>query len=109
MTEQIKKVWYMALVAALGRGTRRRQTQTVHNYRHRPPHEYEFEQLEDENQAYMTSQGRGLVRGDYIVLGQNQQVKVYQIQTIDYYTSPSDMWVALLTKANLPQHLNNKI
>jgi MioC protein len=108
ITEQTKKVWYMALVAAIERIVNRRRPAKVHDFSQRSPKEFAFEQAAEENQAYMTGQGRGISRGDYILLQldqdhPDQQPKLYQVQMIDYYSSPSDMWIALLVKAESPR------
>jgi hypothetical protein len=47
---------------------------------------------------YMTSQGEIIEPNDYISIKQNYQVTRYQVQKIDYYSEPSEMWIALLRK-----------
>ncbi|MDX2230223.1 MAG: hypothetical protein NW220_11330 [Leptolyngbyaceae cyanobacterium bins.349] len=62
---------------------------------------YVFEQFsEQDNNGYMTAQRRGVAVGDYILLRRKNGVEKYRIQSLDYYSSPSDMWVAFLEKCN---------
>ncbi len=52
----------------------------------------------DESRVYMTAQRRKVSLGDYILLKNGAVSERYQVQEIDYYTSPADMWVAQLVK-----------
>lgn len=62
--------------------------------------DYAFEAIDNDAQSgYMTAQGKGVRKGDYIVLLQDGVRHHYWVQQLDYYMSPSDMWVALLKKA----------
>ncbi|MBD2777382.1 hypothetical protein [Iningainema tapete] len=47
---------------------------------------------------YMTAQSKGVKRGDYVMLKNGPNSELYQIEEIDYYSDPSDMWMALLKK-----------
>jgi len=60
--------------------------------------EYVFESVNNFSKGYMTAQGRGVKRGDYILLKMDQATVRYQVETIDYYSNPSDMWCATLTR-----------
>lgn len=61
--------------------------------------DYVFEVApEDVTTAYMTARGTGVQIGDYIVLQINSESRQYQVEEIDYYSNPSDMWMALIKK-----------
>jgi MioC protein len=64
-----------------------------------PGVDYVFDKLsEKDSSGYMTSQKSGVKQGEQILLTQNGTTRKYQIQELDYYSSPSDMWIALLTE-----------
>ncbi|QFS42994.1 hypothetical protein GXM_00467 [Nostoc sphaeroides CCNUC1] len=44
----------------------------------------------------MTGIGKGIKPRDRIVLRQGCESSQYQVEEIDYYSDPSDMWIALL-------------
>lgn len=46
--------------------------------------------------AYMTEQGQGVEPGDYLILHRGSTSNRYQVDKINYYSSPPDMWIALL-------------
>ncbi|WP_339381337.1 hypothetical protein [Brasilonema sp. UFV-L1] len=48
----------------------------------------------------MTGQGKGVKRGDYIILRDSSNACRYQVEDIDYYSEPPDMWIALLQKVD---------
>ncbi|MCY7285730.1 MAG: hypothetical protein LH679_20310 [Cyanobacteria bacterium CAN_BIN43] len=56
--------------------------------------DYVFEVTTDGSQAHMTGYGKGIKRGDYLVLTYGR----YQVEEIDYYTTPSHLWTASLIK-----------
>lgn len=90
--------WITGLTHALLKGQNQPK---VHDYT-RLSHtiDYAFETIDSEGQSgYMTAQGKGVRKGDYIVLLQNGVRHHYWVQQLDYYMAPSDMWVALLKKA----------
>jgi MioC protein len=61
--------------------------------------EYVFEPIDPlATKAYMTGQRRGIRKGDWIILNQSDAPTRYRVQEIDYYASPSDMWIALLVR-----------
>jgi hypothetical protein len=61
--------------------------------------DYVFETIDgDAQKGYMTGQGKRLKPGDYIVLQQGSAMEQYLIEKIDYYSNPSDIWIALLSK-----------
>jgi len=47
---------------------------------------------------YMTGQGKGIRPQHLIYIQRNGTVEKYRVEHIDYYSSPSDMWSATLTK-----------
>lgn len=63
-------------------------------------HDYVFDPARegDLTNIYMTAQGKGVKRGDYIVLQNGSCHEKYQVEEIDYYSEPSNMWMALLRK-----------
>lgn len=48
------------------------------------------------NYYSMTAQGPHIRPGDYIEITQPDQWVTYQVDTIEYYSVPSDMWIAVL-------------
>jgi hypothetical protein len=60
--------------------------------------DYVFEFTELTSQGYMTGMGKGVKCGDYILLQEGTISYQYQVEAIDYYSEPSDMWIALLKK-----------
>lgn len=48
--------------------------------------------------GYMTAQSKGVKCGDYIILQIGSESCRYQVEQIDYYSNPSDMWIALIKK-----------
>ena len=101
MTERTKQAWYIALISALEKAVTPSRPPKIHDFSRRTSNSFAFERT-GENQAYMTGQGRRVLRGDYILLKFGQTSVLYQVQHIDYYASPSDMWTALLLEADLP-------
>lgn len=61
--------------------------------------DYVFESVNDLKKGYMTGQGKGIKRGDYIILKNGSNYCRYQVEEIDYYSEPADMWIALLNEA----------
>jgi hypothetical protein len=69
----------------------------IHDYRqYESGIDYVFELVDNTDIGYMTGQGTGIKPGDYLLLLINHQVCKYQIKEIDYYSNPSDMWIASL-------------
>lgn len=46
----------------------------------------------------MTGIGKGIKPGDYLILQRDSELCRYQVEEIDYYSDPPDMWMALLKK-----------
>lgn len=61
--------------------------------------DYVFESIEDDTKGYMTAQGKGIAVGDFITLQDGTETYHYQVEQIDYYSNPSDMWTAVLKRA----------
>ncbi|MBD2356953.1 hypothetical protein H6G41_20375 [Tolypothrix sp. FACHB-123] len=55
--------------------------------------DYILEIIDEGMEAYMTGTGKGIKLHDHIILKSNSR---YKVESIDYYTDPSDMWIALL-------------
>jgi hypothetical protein len=60
--------------------------------------DYVFEVGEDLTKAYMTAQGRGIQVGDRIIVQKGDLVYHYDVEVIEYYSNPPDMWMASLVK-----------
>ena len=60
--------------------------------------DYVFEVAEEVTTAYMTAQSKGVKPGDYIVLLIGSESKRYQVEQVDYYSNPPNMWMALIKK-----------
>ncbi len=60
--------------------------------------DYVFEIAEDPMKAYMTAQSKDVKCDDYIILQIGSESCRYQVEQIDYYANPSDMWMALIKK-----------
>ncbi|MDJ0707011.1 MAG: hypothetical protein QNJ46_27365 [Leptolyngbyaceae cyanobacterium MO_188.B28] len=79
------------------RGKSAKCKQKRHNYtRYNVGADYFFEPAKAEGLGYLTSHGRNIKCGDWIVLGDNVNPNQYQVEAIDYYANPSDMWIAAL-------------
>jgi len=60
--------------------------------------DYVFEVAENLTAAYITARGKGVKVDDYIVLQIDSESCLYKIEKVDYYSNPSDMWMALVNK-----------
>lgn len=49
---------------------------------------------------HMTAQCTGVKLGDYIEIVQAKRSIKYQVEYIDYYSEPSDMWIGVLNKVS---------
>jgi hypothetical protein len=58
--------------------------------------DYSFHPKNQNKRGYLTAQNRNIKQGDLIVLEVNHSFKKYEVEEIDYYSSPSDMWTASL-------------
>jgi hypothetical protein len=60
--------------------------------------DYALELMGDGRTARMTGQRLGIKPGDYLVLTINNAPIQYKVEEIDYYSSPSDMWLGFLRR-----------
>jgi MioC protein len=60
--------------------------------------DYILETLQEPLKACMTGFGKDIKPGDYLLLLICNKSDYYQIEEIDYYSDPSDMWIASLQK-----------
>ncbi|MBF2067312.1 MAG: hypothetical protein IGS39_23280 [Calothrix sp. C42_A2020_038] len=72
----------------------------TYDYTHKVPgQDYVFEVVADDyTKGCMTAQGKGISVGDFITLQENSEVYRYQVEQIDYYSNPNDMWTAILKR-----------
>ncbi len=87
------------LSTMLPSATSSKPVRKTHDYRkYQPALDYFFDPIEEGNGGYMTAQGKGIKQGDYLVLQESSGSCVYQIEEIEYYTNPPEMWMAKLVK-----------
>jgi hypothetical protein len=68
-----------------------------HDFTQRKPGiDYSFELINQNKGGYLTGQNRNIKPGDLIILRVNHSFKKYEVEEIDYYSSPNDMWIARL-------------
>jgi ribonucleotide reductase alpha subunit len=96
-------VFFLSLVNLFLKKTRQEQHKTFDYTQSVLGRDYVFETTDDVTKAYMTAYGKGIRRGDYIILQRGSQAKQYQVEEIDYYSDPSDMWIALLNLSSSHQ------
>lgn len=69
----------------------------VHHYtQYEWEHHFTFESLACGIQSYVRGRGGVIQRGDHIVLQGDSQTARYRVDEIDYDTTPSKFWVALV-------------
>ncbi|MEQ9000142.1 MAG: hypothetical protein RID53_26975 [Coleofasciculus sp. B1-GNL1-01] len=73
-----------------------RQQKTHHYKVSNERHNHVFVAKDGGIRAYMTEQGQGVEPGDYLILQRGSTSNRYQVDKINYYASPPDMWIALL-------------
>ncbi len=74
-----------------------KQRKKIHDYSQQVlGSDYIFERVNEGTIGYMTGVGNGIKASDRIILRQGSESYQYQIEEIDYYSYPSDMWIALL-------------
>ncbi len=63
--------------------------------------DYVFEILDNDcTRGCMTARWKNIKCGDYIILPNASGSQKYQVEEIDYYSEPADMWMALLKQVN---------
>ncbi|WP_414566266.1 MULTISPECIES: hypothetical protein [unclassified Anabaena] len=71
--------------------------QITHDYSQLVPgRDYVFELINEGTEGQMTGVGKGIKPLDYIILQHGSESYRYQVEAIDYYLDPPDMWMALL-------------
>lgn len=60
--------------------------------------DYVFELADDNKHGYMTTQSKGVKPGDCVIILQCEHPVHFKVKTVDYYSSPSNMWTAELVK-----------
>ena len=61
----------------------------------------------DSSFYYMTSLQSGVRSGDCVQIYYPDKIITYRIQEIEYYSEPSDMWIAILLKIGVDQSNTN--
>ena len=85
-----------AAFSSNGHSASRRVAKTHDYTSQRQGVDYYFELTDHNDRAYLTAQGKGVKRHDYILLNVESMPQRYQVEIIDYYSDPSDLWIALL-------------
>ncbi len=70
----------------------------TYDYTHQLRDNYVFEPIDDYALGHMTGYGKGVKIGDRIILQDGLDTYTYQVEQIDYYLEPPDMWIALLKR-----------
>jgi len=100
MIGHTKKFSFSQLLNGLNASAERLQKpDNVHDYRHQQRSDYAFELIDQGSKGHMTGQGGRIKQGDRILLRQDGQTVSYQVKSVEYYSSPSDLWTALLVNA----------
>ncbi|MEH2437430.1 MAG: hypothetical protein V7K25_24890 [Nostoc sp.] len=63
--------------------------------------DYVFERLNEGTIGYMTGSGTAIKPSDRIILQEGCESYQYQVEEVDYYSDPSDMWIALLKQVTI--------
>jgi len=85
----------LALVSSPGNELK--QKNKIHDYSQKVwGTDYVLECLNEGTMGYMTGVGKTIKPGDRIILRKGRESYQYQVQEIDYYSNPPDMWIALL-------------
>lgn len=75
----------------------RRKTHKTHRYNHgQLGSEFFLEQSSTIPISYMTAQGGRVCQGDYIDIDTPTGHLTFQVNEIEYYSDPADMWMAQL-------------
>lgn len=77
----------------------KRPLKTFHHHPDDVNQEFVIDSIEDKPGFYqITAQGPRVKPGESIEIEQFGQYLTYQVDNIEYYTEPSDMWMAILHK-----------
>lgn len=91
----IKKL-YNSFIQRNGAGSSSR-SQRIHDYSKSIfGQDYVLESAVEAKGFYITAQGYGIKPQDYILLSDGGSKTLYQISKVEYYSEPSDMWIALI-------------
>ncbi|AOY84651.2 hypothetical protein BJP36_13070 [Moorena producens JHB] len=75
-----------------------RRSNKTHDYTgYQEGRDYFFDSIDQGTTGQMAGQGKGIQPGDYLILRHRSKDFRYRVDEIDYYSSPPDMWIALLT------------
>lgn len=78
-------------------GNKSKPQPKIHDYSHSVDgSDYILESLPESLKVCMTGFGKGIKPNDYIMLQKGCESDYYQVEEINYYADPSDMWIALL-------------
>ncbi len=91
----LNTIW-TGLLNVLASQSRQRKAQVYDYTKFISGQDYIFEVKEDGIKGFMTAQFSGVQSGDYIILSHGSYSRQYQVEEIDYYSEPADMWMALL-------------
>jgi ribosome biogenesis protein Nip4 len=91
-------VFFLSLVNLIVKKLKHKKKKTHDFTKYVRGNDYVFEIAEDSMKAYMTAQTKDVKCGDYIILQIGSESCRYQVEQIDYYANPSDMWMALIRK-----------
>jgi hypothetical protein len=70
-----------------------------HDLRHyRDGRDYLFTTISTGSRAYLTIQKSGIKIKDYLVLSLANELKQYQVESVEYYWEPEDMCILLLRR-----------
>ena len=75
----------------------RLEKRRVHRYENSALSDYCLEAIENQTGFYMTSCKAGVKKGDRIFISNADGSSEYQVNEIDFYCDPADMWVAKLS------------
>lgn len=82
------------------RNTEKKHSKTYDYTQYVSGRDYIFESIDNQAKGYMTGLRTGIQRGDYIILCNSSNTCRYQVEDIDYYSEPPDMWIALLQEVD---------
>ena len=81
------------------RSTSRKDRAKIHDYsQYESGSDYIFELINEGSKGYLTAQNKGVQVGDRVILKHLDNRNYYQVESIDYYSNPPDMYIALLKR-----------